>query len=359
MVGSVCSLHRLGGALRFSTSTSTDKPVPERPAFKEELSHFKSLLRQSQFGDAIEYMKSIAMPLLTSEETHLHGEFVISLFVSTSINFDFLAAIDLLNCALDINYIPNPGLAVLLGHQHKHVFIAPFIGALLQALKSRNIPLDIKTFNAFLYQLQRFGTRADVLEHFRDLEARGLVPDPFTYMVLLMSCVRQKNAKEAISYFEEMKSIGLTPNLAVYGALLHVLSDSVHSATVIYYNEMLSSGIEPNIKIFESMLHYYCRSNDKGNVEDVLNTMRTRGLALSLLCYSDLIRFRARQLDKDGASSLMKEVKEKGYQPRSNWYLYIMSMFQRLKQPNEVRAAYDEMIAVGLKPTNLHSMLLE
>lgn len=132
--------------------------------------------------------------------------------------------------------------------------------------------------------------------------------DELVYRTLLANCVSANNVKKSEGLFNKMKSLGLktTSFSCNQLLLLYKRTDKKKIGDVLLMME--KENIKPTVFTYQVLIDAKGQSNDIPGMEEVLQTMKTEGLAPSTQLQASLARHYVSAGLKDKAESVLKEM---------------------------------------------------
>ncbi|CAA7018375.1 unnamed protein product [Microthlaspi erraticum] len=157
---------------------------------------------------------------------------------------------------------------------------------------------------------------------FDTMVRRGLVPDLFTYTIMIHTYCRGNELQKADDLFEDMKKRGIKPDVVTYTVLLdsHLKSDPEHRETgsVIgevqkrkaseVFRELQAADIELDVVCYTVLIDRQCKIPNLEIATKLLDRMIDSGLKPDMVTYSALISGYCRKGYVNKAETLAKEL---------------------------------------------------
>jgi len=157
-------------------------------------------------------------------------------------------------------------------------------------LRRQNSPILSRTLNRLLSLYGRSGNVASVSRCFNEF-SRKAIGRRVLPTSLIAAHARRGEAAEAQREFDRISTeLRQKPDVGCWGALLnaYVRGDDVNGALECY-NRMLNSGLLLNRRSFASIIQYFANRGDVGQVIEILETAKRKGVLLNADLFSNLV----------------------------------------------------------------------
>ncbi|CAE6013941.1 unnamed protein product [Arabidopsis arenosa] len=173
--------------------------------------------------------------------------------------------------------------------------------------------------------LCRLNNAIDAQQLFDTMVERGLIPDLFTYTIMIHTYCRLNELQKAESLFEDMKQRGIKPDVVTYTVLLdrYLKLDPEHHETGSVQGEVgkrkasevlrefSASGIGLDVISYTVLIDRQCKMDKLEQAAELFDRMIDSGLEPDIVAYTALISsyFRKGYIDK--AVTLVTELSKK------------------------------------------------
>ncbi|EOA26604.1 hypothetical protein CARUB_v10022664mg [Capsella rubella] len=156
---------------------------------------------------------------------------------------------------------------------------------------------------------------------------RGLIPDLFTYTIMIHTYCRRSELQKADDLFEDMKQRGIKPDVVTYTVLLdrYLKLDAEHHETGYVQEEkqrskasevlrkFTAAGIELDVVCYTVLIDRQCKIDNLENAEKLFDRMIDSGLEPDMVAYTTLLSGYCRKGYIDKAVTLVTELSEKDF----------------------------------------------
>ncbi|KAM7277908.1 hypothetical protein ACFE04_005042 [Oxalis oulophora] len=196
------------------------------------------------------------------------------------------------------------------------------------AVQERKILLSIPVFNFMLSSLQKKSLHGDVVEIWRQMVAKGVAPNHFTYTVVISSLAKQGLYREACEIFDEMKNQGYIPEEVTYSLLISLSSKNGNwDESLRFYDEMRFQKIVPSNYTCASLLTLYYKKEDYSNALLLFSEMERYKIAADEVIYGLLIRIYGKLGLYDDAQKTFEEIERLGLLSDEKTYLAMAQVY--------------------------------
>ncbi|XP_038987454.1 pentatricopeptide repeat-containing protein At3g18110, chloroplastic [Phoenix dactylifera] len=186
---------------------------------------------------------------------------------------------------------------------------------------------------------------ADVLDH------RGVQMTP-TDLAFVVKWVGRHSWARALEVFEWLTLRRRhAPGPRLLAITISVLGRAHQDALAEEVFHLSDTG-EPSVQVFNAMMGVYARTGRFAEVQELLNTMRDRGLEPDLVSFNTLINARAKaeSLPPGSALELLQEVRRSGLRPDTITYNTLISACSRGAKLEEAMRVFEDMEASRCQP---------
>ncbi|KAL0375457.1 UNVERIFIED_CONTAM: hypothetical protein Sradi_3461400 [Sesamum radiatum] len=190
------------------------------------------------------------------------------------------------------------------------------------------------------------------LEALEKLHTNGELHTISEFNHLLMSLVAADEFELAFKLKSALSSFGLVPDNWTYSILVscYCKKNEPFEAKIVL-DHMLQNGFQPNVATFTALINSFCgngRVQDAFEVFDIMSrigcqpTINTYNCLLKGLCYVGRV---------EEAYDLMEGIKKSSLKPDIYTYTAMMNGFCKVGRSNEALELLDEALEMGLKPS--------
>lgn len=212
---------------------------------------------------------------------------------------------------------------------------------------------DLVTLNAAMDACEKGKRPEEVLRLFREEVPRhGLVPDIFSYTVLVNMYGKRGELAEALALFEEAVACGLEPELPAYTAIIKaaVKKDDMGTALALL-RRVFDSGLSPDARLYNTLLWGHTKRLEWSKAMQILRLMEAKGLVPDRLTYSYLLSCLVDCNQLEVAQSLWREMRDKGHvKPNLELYSLAVDMFAKAGDTTQAVTIFKEMRRNRVQP---------
>ncbi|KAL7617077.1 hypothetical protein Lser_V15G01983 [Lactuca serriola] len=198
----------------------------------------------------------------------------------------------------------------------------------LSEMKSRGgLVVSTETCNFVLNKLIMWDKEDMVESVYRELKRNGLIPNVYTYGMLIRGHGRKGCLKEAWDVFRQMEEAGIEPNAFIYSRYIHVLCCNGKTDLAFQVVKDLN---KPLLDVFSyaCVIRGFIKESKLQDAEDVLlHEMKLREVVPDARCYGALIRGYCEKGDIVKALVLCKEMESRGIQTIDHGYVRWMMQY--------------------------------
>ncbi|EFH69046.1 hypothetical protein ARALYDRAFT_888782 [Arabidopsis lyrata subsp. lyrata] len=144
--------------------------------------------------------------------------------------------------------------------------------------------------------------------NFNVLVARGIIPDLYTFTIMISTHCRLNELNEAYALFIRMKTMGIKPDVVTCIVLLNIPKLDTK-------REMKAFDVKPDVVYYTVLIAQQCKIQNLQEAERIFAEMIESGLEPDVVPYTALIAGCCRNGFVHKAVTLMQEMWEKGIEP--------------------------------------------
>ncbi|KAJ0968896.1 hypothetical protein J5N97_021773 [Dioscorea zingiberensis] len=230
----------------------------------------------------------------------------------------------------------NPRGYLYIMDAHHKLGNTQMVVSLFHEFESKN--WDFPEISAKIYavvceSLGKSGKAFEALRYFREMENKGILPNPSLYASLISSFAVIREAELAEDLFQEAKEKRMLKDMAVFLKFV-----------VMYVDVGL---VEKTLEVVEVMVEMKIRVTDCVLCAIVNGYMRRRGIRASVIAYERLISLGC---EPGQAEDLFLEMIEKGFDKCVVAYSTMISMYGKLGRARDAMKLLAKMKENGCKP---------
>ncbi|GAV61142.1 PPR domain-containing protein/PPR_2 domain-containing protein [Cephalotus follicularis] len=245
-----------------------------------------------------------------------------------------------------------------------------FVGKSLNPVKAleiyNSIPEESTKVNVFICNsilscLVRNGKFDGSIKLFHKMKRNGLVPDAFTYNMLLTGCIKVKNGyAKALELVQELKYNGLQMDSVMYGTLLAVCgSNNLCEEAESYFKQMKDEGLLPNVYHYSSLLNAYASDGNYKKADELVQDMKSSGLVPNKVILTTLLKAYVRGGLFEQSKKLLAKLEAMGYAEDEMPYCLLMDGLSKAGRLDEARSVFYEVKEKGIKSEGYcHSIMV-
>ncbi|XP_071711973.1 pentatricopeptide repeat-containing protein At5g27270 [Rutidosis leptorrhynchoides] len=160
------------------------------------------------------------------------------------------------------------------------------------AVQQRGINLSVAVYNFMLSSLHKKSLHQNVVQIWRQMAAdTGLVPNHFTYTLVISSLVKIGLIEEAFETFRQMKVTGFVPEEVTYSLLISLCSkNGMQDEALRLYQDMRHHNLVPSNFTCASLLSLYYRSGNYAKALSLFSEMERYKVVPDEVIYGLIIR---------------------------------------------------------------------
>ncbi|KAF3432664.1 hypothetical protein FNV43_RR23766 [Rhamnella rubrinervis] len=176
-----------------------------------------------------------------------------------------------------------------------------------------------------------------VIEMWSQMVKQGVVPNNFTYTIVIGSLAKEGLYEEALKNFDEMKNAGLIPEEVTYSLLISLSVKSGNwDEALRLYDDMRATGLVPSNYTCASLLTLYYKTGDFSKALSLFSEMERNKIAADEVIYGLLIRIYGKLGLYEDAQKAFEETKQLGILTDEKTYLAMAQV--HLKSGDFVKA---------------------
>ncbi|XP_024360773.1 pentatricopeptide repeat-containing protein At5g02830, chloroplastic [Physcomitrium patens] len=215
-------------------------------------------------------------------------------------------------------------------------------------------------YNLIIREFSRHGNLRSCFKVLDFMKELGVMPDVFTYRVLIDSCGRHKEPSKATIVFEKMLNDGFEPNRFVYNSIMNVNVGNL-SEVRRYFQHMQGAGIAADVTSYNILLKAYAASGRADLAGDLYAQIKKAGkVTLDVVFYSTLINVFGKAKMWEEALRVKADMLEAGVTPNVVTWTSIIGACATAGLVDQSFREFDEMLNAGCRPNvNCYNMLLQ
>lgn len=165
---------------------------------------------------------------------------------------------------------------------------------LFQTMKSIGVSPSVITFNSLLSILLRRGRTNMAKSVYEEmLSTYGVIPDTYTYNILIRGFCKNSMVDQGFQFFKEMSRFNRDPDIVTYNTLVDGLcrAGKVKIAhNLVKGMRKKSKDLNPNIVTYTTLIRGYCMKQEVDEAIVIIKEMTSQGLKLNKITYNTLIK---------------------------------------------------------------------
>jgi pentatricopeptide repeat protein len=213
---------------------------------------------------------------------------------------------------------------------------------IMQRMTQSQVKPSIAIVNAVIDVYAQAGNPGLAERYFDEALAAGLVPDGFTYGILIHANASQP--ERAASWFRRMCKSGVKPNVVTYSSMIKAYATLVSTATPAevsrlvglaedWYQRMLNDGVAPSLHTYTTLISLYSRVSRPDRAARTFIQLIDSGLQPNVFTYTALIGSFANMGELDFAAKVFQRMVQHGVQPNEKTYLRMLWACVHAKKP--------------------------
>ncbi|VAI61612.1 unnamed protein product [Triticum turgidum subsp. durum] len=225
------------------------------------------------------------------------------------------------------------------------------------ATHRRGVAPPVSAFNFMLSSLQKHRLHGKVIhlwKHMMEMEeANNVVPNHFTYTVVIGSFVKEGLLEEAMDVMGKMRASRLVPEEATYSCLISLSSRHGRGEQVVMlYEEMRAHGIVPSNYTCASLLAFYDKSEDYSKAFSLFSEMERSRVVIDEVIYGILIRIYGKIGLYDDAQRTFEEIDSAGLLSDEQTYVAMAQVHMNARSYDKALQVLGLMRSRNVKPSS-------
>ncbi|KAI5684049.1 hypothetical protein M9H77_05277 [Catharanthus roseus] len=193
---------------------------------------------------------------------------------------------------------------------------------LVKELSARDLPPDSFTYNFLVKHLVKNRELSTVNSYIKEMrECFDVKPDLVTYTIMIDNVCNKKNLREAMRLLGVLSEEGYKPDCYVFNTIMKghcMLSQS--SEVLEVYRKMLEEGVKPDLVTYNTLIYGLSKSGRVKEAKKFLRVMAETGHFPDAVTYTSLMNGMCREGDALGALALLEEMEAQGCTPNACTY---------------------------------------
>ncbi|KAJ4794433.1 Pentatricopeptide repeat-containing protein [Rhynchospora pubera] len=206
---------------------------------------------------------------------------------------------------------------------------------LLEDMISRGVQPNVVTFSTLIDGLCKMNKLENAMKWLYEMILKGMSPNVVTYNIFMDALCKKGETGKAEKLLGDMISRGVQPDVVTYTILIDRFCKMKElEITKKCLREMVSKGISPSIVTWNVIIDTFCTTDDVMNI--LVNMVLNHG-ARDYSAYISLIKAYAQRRNVDGATCVLKRMKQEGLKPDLDAYSPIQEMLLRIGRADDAR----------------------
>ncbi|CAA6666892.1 unnamed protein product [Spirodela intermedia] len=220
---------------------------------------------------------------------------------------------------------------------------------LLTEIRRHGLELDHVAYSTLIHGFCKLGETHRALELSRAMATRGIAPNSYNHLSVLLALCGKNLLREARQYLCHLRREARQVDAVLYNAAVdgHAKAGDLNGALLLL-GEMMKSGISPTVVTFNSLVHGLCCCGKLAEGRALMAAMVRQGLAPNAVSYTTLLDAYCREGDVGAMVDLFDEMVGRGVAPNTVTYSVIMKGFCRAGQLGKAAAVLKDMHAKGI-----------
>lgn len=125
---------------------------------------------------------------------------------------------------------------------------------------------------------------------FGEMKRRHVMPDQYTYSILMNGCVKAGDSNSVFCLLDEMVDLGVRPNVIVFSTVIEacVVHADVPRALMLFKRMMQHHRLMPNVIVYTQLLNVCAKAGDLETAISTVNKMTVAGIKRDIVSYNTL-----------------------------------------------------------------------
>ncbi|KAG9130946.1 hypothetical protein Leryth_006712 [Lithospermum erythrorhizon] len=222
---------------------------------------------------------------------------------------------------------------------------------LREMMRECNVEVNNVTYNTLLSGLCNAGRMGEASKVLEEMDAHGIVPDPFTY----------RDMDVATDVFKRLKDKGFVPTEVIFNTIVNGYCKQGNMEKALSVIESMGTfGVKPTCVTFNTVISQFCVSGKIGEAEALFKKMTDNGISPNVQTYNILIDGYGRSDQFEMCFQMLEEMEKKGLQ---NGVVTYGSLINRLCKDGRVLEAelvLNDMVGRCIQPNaQIYNMLID
>ncbi|XP_015580555.2 pentatricopeptide repeat-containing protein At1g62910 [Ricinus communis] len=193
-----------------------------------------------------------------------------------------------------------------------------------------------------------FKGRTEILDVFgKD----GEIPSISDFNDLLMALVIANELDLALNMYSDVSTLGLVPDSWTFSIVIrcHCKRNDADEAKRVL-DRMLENGLNPNVVTFTTLINSFCKKGKLQKAYEVIDVMNTIGCQPNVQTYNCLLKGLCYIGKVEEAYEILEDIKKSSIEPDIYTYTAMMDGFCKVGRSEEAMQLLNEAIEMGLTP---------
>ncbi|KAM0907425.1 hypothetical protein ACQ4PT_016132 [Festuca glaucescens] len=221
------------------------------------------------------------------------------------------------------------------------------------ATRKRGVVPPVPAFNFMLSTLQKHRLHGKVIHLWNQMvEEANVVPNQFTYTVVIGSFVKEGLLEEAMDVLGKMKRSRIVPEEATYSGLISLSARQGRGEQALrLYEEMRDHGIVPSNYTCASLLAIYDKNEDYSKALSLFSEMERSRIVPDEVIYGILVRIYGKIGLYEDAQRTFEEIDRAGMLSDEQTYVAMAQVHMNAGNYDRALLVLDSMRSRSVKPS--------
>ncbi|KAG0644811.1 hypothetical protein HOY80DRAFT_878022 [Tuber brumale] len=237
---------------------------------------------------------------------------------------------------------------------------AGVVRELLVQFLERFGPEELLPFNSLMFAHVRRGELEEVVKCFDAIPKFGLVPDNYSFNILINAYAKAQDVDGALQRVQEMIMAKLAPDTHTYGVLMTLAANRGDvENTKRYFDLAVDSGVKPTEPMYLALMASYVAVNDLESAGDVLGSLvRAEPRKDTTILWNELLSGYAVLCDPEKLNMTYHRMREARVPFDQYTYAILMHALCLIGKVETAEKVLDSLEAEGIKPNSTHYAII-
>ncbi|KAG0123749.1 hypothetical protein HOY82DRAFT_216547 [Tuber indicum] len=237
---------------------------------------------------------------------------------------------------------------------------ARVVKELLNQFLERFDPEELLPFNSLMFAHARRGELGEVVKCFDAIPKFGLVPDNYSYNILINAYAKAQDVDGALRRVQDMIAAELAPDTYTYGALMTLAADRGDvESTKRYFNLAVDSGVEPTEPMYLALMTSYVTVSDLESAGHLLESLvQAEPRRDTTVLWNELLSGYAVLCDPERLNMTYHRMREAEVQFDQYTYAILMHALCLIGKVETAEKVLDSLGTEGIKPNSTHYAII-